>query len=68
VNVKPGNPVIIACDAIPGAQFPGVVDRIKPMGQNSQGDIIYTVVVDVSQADPRMLWNMTCTATINTKS
>ena len=41
--------------------------RIKPLGENKQGDIVYLVVVQPAQLDPRLRWNMTASVTIETK-
>jgi len=45
-------------------ELAGVVSRIKAIGKNSQGDIVYTVVVAPQQADARLRWNMTATVKI----
>jgi hypothetical protein len=37
----------------------GKVNRVDGLGVNKQGDIQYTVVIDLSGNDPRLLWNMT---------
>jgi HlyD family secretion protein len=64
VRVKPGAFVSITVDALPGAEFSGKVTRIKPLGENKQGDIVYTVVVDPDQLDQRLRWNMTTSVAI----
>jgi HlyD family secretion protein len=64
VRVKEGAPVTITVDALPGAEFTGKVTRIKPLGENKQGDIIYTVVVEPDRQDPRLRWNMTTSVSI----
>jgi HlyD family secretion protein len=67
VAVKPGNPVKITLDAIPGLELSGRVTEIKPFGENRFGDIVYTVVVALDTQDPRLRWNMTASVAIETK-
>ncbi len=64
VRVRPGAFVSITVDALPGAEFSGRVARIKPLGENKQGDIVYTVVVEPDQLDQRLRWNMTTSVAI----
>ncbi len=64
VRLQVGDPVEITFDAIPGLVLPGVVSRIRSVGENKQGDIIYTVMVEPLEQDPRLRWNMTATVTI----
>jgi HlyD family secretion protein len=59
VGLRPGDRAQIAFDAIPGLELPGQVVRIRSIGQNTQGDITYTVVVAPDRNDERLLWNMT---------
>lgn len=67
VHLNLGNPAVVTFDAIPDLQFMGGVNRIKPFGENTQGDITYTAVIDLDQYDRRLLWNMTCSVVIDTK-
>jgi HlyD family secretion protein len=53
-----GIPVTVTFDAIPDLKLAGKIDRIKPLGENKQGDITYTVYILLDQQDPRLLWNM----------
>ncbi len=59
VGLRPGDRATIAFDAIPDLELPGQVTRIRSIGQNTQGDITYTVVVAPDRSDERLLWNMT---------
>ena len=59
VGVKTGDAVQITFDAIPDLQLPGVVTRIRPIGEDNRGDTVYKVVVTPTQSDPRLMWNMT---------
>lgn len=57
-GISVGDSVSITFDAIPDLELTGVVNRIKAFGENKQGDITYTVYIDLDQQDPRLLWNM----------
>lgn len=59
VRIREGDPAEISFDAIDGFTLPGTVLQIKPIGQNRQGDIVYTVVVAPQRWDERIRWNMT---------
>jgi len=59
VGIKPREAVKVYFDAIPGLEMDGKVNRVDGLGVNKQGDIQYTVVIDLSGNDPRLLWNMT---------
>jgi HlyD family secretion protein len=66
-EVREGAPVTISFDALPGVELPGTVTRIKGYGENKQGDITYTVVVQPNQQDARLRWNMTASVSITPK-
>ncbi len=59
VRVKPGQTVDLTFDAIPGLRLRGTVERIQPKGEKKLGDMTYTADIQVTDADPRLLWNMT---------
>ena len=59
-----GIPVTVTFDAIPDLKLAGKIDRIKPLGENKQGDITYTVYILLDQQDPRLLWNMKAFVTL----
>jgi HlyD family secretion protein len=56
-------PVMIGFDAMPDVELPGRIARIDPQGKNREGDIVYTVIVDPLEIEPRMRWNMTAIIT-----
>ncbi|HEX7556635.1 MAG TPA: efflux RND transporter periplasmic adaptor subunit [Leptolinea sp.] len=58
-RVGEGDAVKISFDGIPGLFIPGKVERIKPLGEDNQGDITYTVLISMDQQDPRIKWRMT---------
>ena len=64
VNVREGDAVTVALDAISGLELAGKVARIKGFGENRQGDIVYTIVVALDQQDERLRWNMTAKVSI----
>lgn len=64
VGVQPGDQVTLTFDALPDLNKEGVVNRIRPIGQDNRGDIVYTLVIDPTQQDERLLWNMTAVVTI----
>ena len=65
VGVNPGDPALLTFDAIPDLEIPGTVDRIRPIGEDSRGDVVYTVIVTPDSLDERLRWNMTAVATFN---
>lgn len=64
VRVRVGAPVRVTIDALPGVQLAGTVVHIKPIGENKIGDMTYTVVIQLHQADKALAWNMTATVYI----
>jgi len=64
VSVQPGDRVKVAFDALPDVTLAGRVKHIKPIGENVQGDITYTVLVELAEQEPRLRWNMTAQTTI----
>ena len=59
VNIAQDQRAILTFDAIPELELTGKVQRIRPFGEDSLGDIVYRVIVTPSQQDKRLLWNMT---------
>jgi HlyD family secretion protein len=64
VRVREGSPATITFDAIPSLEVTGTVAYIRALGENKQGDITYTVVIELGQQDPRLRWNMTASVVI----
>lgn len=58
-GVRVGARVGVSFDALPDLTLAGTVQRIRPIGADQRGDIVYTVVVEPQGNDPRLLWNMT---------
>jgi len=64
VGITPGSKVALTFDAIPDLEINGTVQRVRPIGEDNRGDIVYTVVIAPAQQDPRFLWNMTTVVTM----
>jgi HlyD family secretion protein len=45
-RIKPGAPVTFTCDAFPGRQFEGTVDKVRLNATMTQNVVMYTVVLD----------------------
>ena len=63
-KIKEGTSVSLTFDGIPGLTLPGKVERIKPLGEDNQGDITYTVIIKLEQQDPAIKWRMTSSITV----
>lgn len=61
VHIHAGDTVSVSFDALPDLTIAGTVRTVNALGKNRQGDIVYTVVVDLATSDPRLQWNMTAT-------
>ena len=67
-KIKVGDPVTITLNALPDLAMPASVTYVDPTGTSSQGLVKYTVRVESTTTDPRVLLNMTATALITTNS
>ncbi len=64
VRVREGDAATLTFDAIPELELSGKVARIRALGENRQGDIVYTVTVKPDKSDERLRWNMTAKVSI----
>jgi HlyD family secretion protein len=64
IEVSEGDPVIITFDAILGLELSGRVSHIEAMGENRQGEVTYTVVIEPDRQDERLRWFMTALVAI----
>jgi len=64
VRVRAGSQASVTFDAIPDLELRGTISRIRPLGENKQGDITYAVTIKHNRQDPRLRWNMTASVTI----
>lgn len=67
VFVNEGDRARISIDALPDLDLEGTVVRIKPLGENKQGDITYTATIIPDTYEERLRWNMSASATIATE-
>jgi HlyD family secretion protein len=65
VNVQVGDSATVTFDAVSGLELTGKIASIKGFGDNKQGDIVYTLVINLDKQDPRLRWNMTAKVSIN---
>ncbi len=67
VRVKPGDPVTVTFDALPGTEFSGSVARIQAVGnEDAEADMTtYTAIITLDDIDPRLRWNMSAIVTIH---
>jgi len=65
-DVAIGNTVAVKLDAFPDEEFSGTVTKIDPVGKLYLGDMTYQITVTLDEVDPRFMWNMTATVTVNT--
>jgi HlyD family secretion protein len=63
-RVHEGAAATLAFDAAPGLKLNGKVARIRALGENRQGDMVYTVTILPGEVDARLRWNMTAQVTI----
>lgn len=64
-QVHAGDRAALTFDALPGVTLDGRVVRVKELGENHQGDIVYRVVVLPDVLDARLRWNMTASVAIS---
>ncbi len=65
-QVDIGQEVTVSLDAFPGEEFTGKVTDIDPVGKEYLGDMTYIVTITLDDVDPRFMWNMTATISVNT--
>jgi len=63
-RVDEGSPAAVTFDALPGLELLGKVSRVRPLGENKQGDITYIVTIVPDRYEARLRWNMTASVTI----
>ncbi len=62
-RIKMGQPAMVRFDALPGVDVIGRVTRINALGENRQGDIVYTVTLQLDPTEAQLHWNMTASVT-----
>ncbi len=63
VRLSEGQDATVVLDALPHQSLHGQVQSISTVFEEKRGDITYTVVVLLSDADPQMRWGMTAEVT-----
>jgi HlyD family secretion protein len=63
-RVREGSSAMVRFDALPGVELPGVVSRIRGLGESRQGDMTYVVTVMPGYHNAQLRWNMTASVTI----
>lgn len=63
VNIAVGQAVTFTPDALPDVTMNGVVTAISGASYIQSGDVLYTVYIEVRDADPRIKWGMTVEVT-----
>lgn len=59
VNLSEEQPVTVTFDAFPEVELKGSVVSIAQVYTQNQGDVVYEVVVKLTETDPGMRWGMT---------
>lgn len=63
VNIAVGQAVTFTTDSLPDVTMMGVVTAVSQSSFTQSGDVIYTVYIDVEEADPQVKWGMTVEVT-----
>jgi len=64
VKIHARSAVIVHIDAIPDLRLSGSVSEIRALGENKQGELTYTVLIQLNQYDARLRWNMSASVEI----
>lgn len=59
VGLSEGDAVSVTLDALPDATFEGTIQSIGQTYAENQGDVVYEVIVLLTETDPAMRWGMT---------
>lgn len=66
-RVRTGQPVMVRLDAIPGAEFDGVVTAIAPQGEKEESIVTYEVTIQIDNKDLSLRPMMTANVDILTE-
>jgi len=66
-RVRTGQPVMVRLDAIPGAEFEGVVTAIAPQGEKEDSIVTYEVTIQIDNKDLSLRPMMTANVDILTE-
>jgi multidrug resistance efflux pump len=59
VKLEGDQPVIVTLDAIPDVELAGTIDSIGQTFSENQGDVVYEVIIMLTDIDPAIRWGMT---------
>jgi HlyD family secretion protein len=59
VNLKEGQLVTVSLDALPDAELKGTIQSIGQTYAENQGDVVYEVIILLTDTHPAMRWGMT---------
>lgn len=62
-RVRVGQPAMVHFDALPDVGIIGRVTQVNALGENRQGDVVYTVTLKLENSHPGLHWNMTSSVT-----
>ena len=65
-DIALGDTVTVKLDSFPDEEFSGIVTEIDSVGKLYVGDMTYQITISLDESDPRFMWNMTATVTMNT--
>ena len=63
VDIEEGMFVLVTFDALPDLELSGEVVAIQGLGEIVQGDVTYEVLVQLTEQDEKLRWNMTAYVT-----
>jgi len=66
-RVRTGQSVMVRLDAIPGAEFEGVVTTIAPQGEKEESIVTYEVTIEIDNTDLSLRPMMTANVDILTE-
>jgi multidrug resistance efflux pump len=65
VNLAENGPVAVKLDALPDVELHGAILSIGQTYSENQGDVVYEVAVQLTEAHPAIRWGMTASLTFN---
>ena len=66
-RIEVGQSAVVTVDAMPDAEFTGVVREIGLRPEDYRGDVVYAVIVELEETEPELRWGMTAVVEIETE-
>ena len=66
-RIEVGQSAVVTVDAMPDAEFAGVVREIALQPEDYRGDVVYAVIVELDEVVPELRWGMTAVVEIETE-